>query len=108
MQIGQIKNLSLGLYVRMFFGEKPTHMRKKEASGGVVRIRVRLRKFVMNPMISGPVVGGILEGYRIENDQDEAQRPLGLVGSVRPESVGTASNPKHSAYVEASRFRIYY
>lgn len=83
-QVGEIQSPSLFLNIRMLFAEQPAHMREEKSPGGVVRICISFRVFVVDAMVTGPMVDGILKGDRIEDDQEQAQGPLGLVGAMRP------------------------
>jgi hypothetical protein len=47
-------------HIRMLFHEQPADVSEKEAALGIVRIGVRLRVFVVHPVISTPLIYGIL------------------------------------------------
>lgn len=76
----------------MLLAQQPADVREEETTRGVVGIGVSLRVFVVDAMVASPMVGGILEGNRVEDDQNHSQGPLGLVGAMRPQTMGTGGN----------------
>lgn len=101
----------------MFLAQEPADVREKESAPGIVRIGVRVAKFVMDPVISTPLVDVILlktnkeragnvdvktltlpratfssadlESDRLRHSDQNTERKDGLKGAVRPEFVGT-------------------
>jgi len=67
--------------------QQPADVREEESPGGVVRVSVRLAELVVHAMVAHPLVDVVLEGHRLENGQQQPQRPLCLVGAVRPQAV---------------------
>lgn len=61
--IAHIDLTTLLNHIWMFLRHQPTHMREKESSFTVMRIRIRICIFVVHPMISHPFKNVILKEY---------------------------------------------
>ncbi len=62
-------------------------MCKEETTHGIVWISVGLRIFVMDAMITGPVVNGALVGDGVAQHEEETDGERGGVGTVGPETM---------------------
>lgn len=62
-EITDIQLLSFFRHIRVFTNKQPTDMGKEEPSGGVVRVSIRLRVFVMHPVIPRPLVDVVLRRH---------------------------------------------
>jgi hypothetical protein len=78
----------------MFLDEEPSHVGEEKSTTGIVRVRVRLAKLVVDAVIAGPMVNGALVGNRVADDQKETHEEMGFVGAVTPETVDTNGNAK--------------
>jgi hypothetical protein len=78
----------------MLLDEEPAHVGKEKAPTGVVRVRVRFAKLVVDAVIAGPVVNGSLVGNRVANDEEKTYEEVRFVGAVTPEAVDTDGNAK--------------
>jgi hypothetical protein len=56
----------------MFLAQEPADVREKESAPGIVRIGVRVAKFVMDPVIPTPLVDVIL----LKNNQIKRERKM--------------------------------
>jgi hypothetical protein len=56
----------------MFLAQEPADVREKESAPGIVRIGVRVAKFVMDPVIPTPLVDVIL----LKNNQTKRERKM--------------------------------
>lgn len=63
-KIADIDCFSASNDLRMFFAQKPTDMSKKEATASIMRVSIRLAKFVVNSVVSAPLVNIILKRRR--------------------------------------------
>ena len=64
-------------------------MRKEEATCGVVWVGWRLAELVVDPVVPRPHQDRVLHGDAVGQHQEDAQGERRLVGSVRPEPVGS-------------------
>lgn len=81
-------------HVRVLLAHQPAAMSKEEASLNVHRISIRLRVLVMHSVVSGPHEDAVLVGHRVAEGEEDAQGELGLVRSVRPETMDTGGDAK--------------
>lgn len=65
-----------------------------------MRVGVGLAVLVVDPVVAAPLEDGVFEGERLHAGQEEPERQLGLVGSVRPESVGAGGDADAAKHVE--------
>lgn len=61
LKIAHIDRGSLVDDIRVLTDQEPAHMREEEASLCVVRVRVRVREFMMDSVIPHPLVNVILQ-----------------------------------------------
>lgn len=66
----------------------------------VVRISIGFRVLVVDAMVARPMIGGILEGHRLEDHQQHAQRKSRLVRTMRPQPMGAGRNTKTRSNVQ--------
>lgn len=71
----------------MLLAEQPTHVGEEEATTRVVGIGVCVGKLVMHTMIACPLPDAVLEGERLAQHEENAQRQLCLVRLVRPQTM---------------------
>mgnify|MGYP007002763311 CR=1 FL=1 len=67
-------------------------MGKKESTTGIVRIGVTFAELVVHSMVADPDVNVILQCNCLTYHEEDAQRQLGLVRSVSPQSVSACSD----------------
>ena len=77
----------------------------KEAFRDIVRVLVFIDMLMVNPVVGGPIQGGILEGSRAEKEDEEFHRPLGLEGDVRKEAVVAQGDAKAGGVVIENEHR---
>lgn len=65
-QVVKLQLASLLDHVGMFAHEQPANVGKEEAAHGVVRVGVRLRVLVVDPVVAGPLVDVVLPGTRVQ------------------------------------------
>lgn len=82
----------------MLAHHQPAHVREEKAARVVVRIGVRIGVLVMYTMISHPFPYAVLKGGRLQCDQDQSQRPLGLVRAMRPQAVRATRDTDRTEY----------
>jgi len=87
LHVGHVDRGHLGLERRGGHDQGPADVRVEEPAVRVVRVRVRVRVLVVQPVVAHPVVHAILDADRLEQGQDDAERPLRLVRVVRPQPV---------------------
>lgn len=104
-QIGSINTLSLGLDLWMLLAQQPANVREEEATSSVVWISIGFRVLVMYTMIARPMVGGILEGDCIENNQNHTQWPLGLVRAMGPQTMCASRNTQTGDDVQSKSYK---
>lgn len=75
--------------VGVFAHQQPANVREEETPDGVVGVGVRLRVFVVNPVVPGPLEDVILEGHGVRDGEEDPQWQRGLVGSVTPQAMGS-------------------
>ena len=92
MQVAEIDTFVLFLDFRLRVDEEPTHVGEEEAAPGVVRVRVGVDVLVVDAVVSGPVIGVILQGEGLEHYQDELERQLGLVSLAGPEAMAAGGH----------------
>lgn len=101
--VAHVDLAALLLDQRMLVHHEPADVRKEEAPVRVVRIGVRLRVFVVHPVVAHPVVDGVLAGHGEAQGENDAQRQFCLVRPVRPHAMHTARHPEaaNAAHNEA-------
>ena len=67
-------------------------MREEEPAHGIVWVGIGFGIFVMDAMITSPVVDGSLVSDGIAQHEDEADGEGGRVGAVRPQTVDADGN----------------
>lgn len=96
LEIAHINRSPFADDIRMLTDQKPTHVRKEETPLRVVRIRVRVREFMMDSVIPHPLINMILESYGLQKHKDNSHRPFRFVRSVSPQSVSACCNTDSS------------
>ena len=71
-------------YIGMLLDHKPSHVGVEESPGSVVGISIGFGVFVVDAMVTTPVVDTSLVGKRVAKHQEESDGPSSFVGSVRP------------------------
>jgi len=69
---------------------------EEEAAAGVVGIGVCVGELVVHTVVTGPLPDAVLEGQRLAQHQEDAQRQLGLVGLVRPQTMHSGRDAQTS------------
>lgn len=82
----------------MFLAHQPTHMGKEETTTRIMGIRISIGKFVMNTMITTPLVYAVLKRERLTQHKENAQWQSSFVGTMRPEAMYTGCNTQTSEY----------
>jgi len=97
--VGHVHRRHLGLERRVRHHERPSDVRVEEPAVRVVRVSVRVRVLVVQPVVAHPVVDAVLDADRLEQGEDDAQRQLGLVRVMRPQPVraGRHADRRHGA-----------
>mmetsp|Transcript_20477 Transcript_20477/g.42300 ORF Transcript_20477/g.42300 Transcript_20477/m.42300 type:complete len:131 (+) Transcript_20477:649-1041(+) len=78
----------------MFLNVKPSHVCEEEPTHCIVRVGIGLRIFVVNSVITSPVVNGTLVSDGVTEHEKEAYRERGLIGTVGPQSMNSNCNSK--------------
>lgn len=94
LQVGQVQLLSLLNHIWMLANHEPTHMRKEKATGGIVRVGIRLGELMVNTVVPRPFINMVLKGHGIGNGQEDPERRGGGVGTVTPEPVSARRHPQ--------------
>mmetsp|Transcript_29561 Transcript_29561/g.62801 ORF Transcript_29561/g.62801 Transcript_29561/m.62801 type:complete len:260 (-) Transcript_29561:55-834(-) len=94
VQVTEIQLLPCPHNLRVLLDVKPPHVCEKEAAHGIVGISIRLRVFVVNTVITGPVVDRSLVGNGVAEHEEETDREGRGVGAVGPEAVNSDSYAK--------------
>eukprot|EP01083_Nonionella_stella_P280898 955810_1 len=72
VEIAKIKLFSGSDNLRVFLHIQPSHVSIEESPHGIVGIGISLRVFVVDAMITGPMVNGSLVGDGVAKHEDEA------------------------------------
>lgn len=83
-QVGKVHFATGFNDIRVFSDKEPSHVGKEKASSGIVRVRVRFGKLVVDAVIAAPVVNGALIGNGVAEHEKETNGKGSFVGSVRP------------------------
>lgn len=87
LQVGHVNLLSILDDFGMLPGHQPADVGEEEAAIRVVRIRVRVRVFVVLPMVAHPNPEAILSGQSVHVEEEGAHPEVGFEGAMGPEAM---------------------
>ena len=75
--------------LRVLFDKEPTNVSKEKSASGIVWVRLGFGEFVVDSVITGPVVDGSLVGDGVAEHEHGSEQKVGLVRAVRPQPMNS-------------------
>jgi len=90
-------------YTVMLLNIEPSHVSEKESAGGIVGVGVSLAVLVVDTVVAGPVKDRALIGDAVAHHKETSDEDVGLIRTMRPQSVDTNSYTESTDWPQNER-----